>query len=528
MKRLVQLFNELDATTATNAKVDALVRYLEDVSDSDKMWAIALFSGKRPARVVNFKLLGTWASEIAGLPEWLFIESYHVVGDYAETIALIIPEGSAESKPLTLTEYMHLLRNLKSQSDDEKKTQITHIWEMLDRQERFIFNKLITGGLRIGVSQKLMMRALAKHTQQDENALTARLMGKWDPATSVFQSLILGTTREDNLSRPYPFCLAYALDIEPTDLGDINDWIVERKWDGIRGQIIVRDGQLYIWTRGEELVTDKYPEFHPLTALLPPGTVIDGEILVYRDGIPRAFQEMQKRIGRKALSKKMLAEIPVRMIVYDLLEHNGKDIRSYPQHERRTLLESLIIHPPVSEILLLSALVEETTWQALNTQRLAARDFHCEGLMLKRRDAIYEVGRKRGAWWKWKTDPYSIDCVMIYAQRGSGRRSNMYTDFTFAVWDKGQLVAFAKAYSGLTDAEFEEITRWVSQNTIERFGPVSVVRPVHVFELHFEGIGRSPRHKSGVAVRFPRISRWRKDKKAEDADRLEDLIRLAE
>ncbi|HLF63227.1 MAG TPA: ATP-dependent DNA ligase [Saprospiraceae bacterium] len=526
MQRLAQLFNELDSTTATNAKVEALVRYFEDVPDTDKMWTIAMLSDRRPPRGVNYRLLGTWASEMAGLPEWLFVESYHVVGDYAETIALLIPEEtSMNTSSRSLSDYMHLLLSLKTISDLEKKALITQVWQELNKQERFIFNKLITGGLRIGISQKLMMRALAQFTGQEENAIAARLMGNWDPVSTNFQTLILGAY-EDDLSRPYPFYLAYALDLDPQELGDPGEWFAERKWDGIRGQLIVRSGQLFLWTRGEELVTDKYPEFHPLALLLPSGTVVDGEILAFRDGTPLPFQDMQKRIGRKNLTKKILHEIPVRMIVYDVLEWKGEDIRAQTQRDRRGLLESLVSQHYVKDILILSELVHEDTWEALNAQRLAARVYHCEGLMLKRRDALYEVGRKRGAWWKWKIDPYSVDCVMIYAQRGHGRRANMYTDFTFAVWDQDQLVPFAKAYSGLSDEELEEITRWVNQNTIERFGPVNIVPPVHVFELHFEGIGKSTRHKSGIAVRFPRIHRWRRDKLAKDADRLEDLMKM--
>lgn len=527
MKRLAQLFTELESTTSTNAKVEALARYFEEVPDEDKMWTIGMLAGRRPPRAVNYRLLGEWAAEMAGLPEWLFAESYHVVGDYAETIALLIPQNAVHAgASRRLSEYMHLLLSLKSKSDPEKKELITQAWGELNQQECFIFNKLITGGIRIGVSQKLMMRALALHTKQDENSIAARLMGNWDPLTSDYQALILGEAHVDDLSRPYPFYLAYALDIDPMELGDPKDWIIERKWDGIRGQIIIREKQLFVWSRGEELVTDKYPEFHPLAHILPSGTVLDGEIIPWQNGRPLAFQEMQKRIGRKNLSKKMLLEIPIRLITYDVLEWLGEDVRGKTQRERRTLLEEMFRHYVVDDILIPSALVHEDTWEEYNAQRLAAREYHCEGLMLKRHDAIYEVGRKRGAWWKWKTDPYSVDCVMIYAQRGHGRRANMYTDFTFAVWDKDQLVPFAKAYSGLSDQEFEEITRWVNRNTLERFGPVCTVPPVHVFELHFEGIGKSTRHKSGIAVRFPRISRWRKDKPASEADRVEDLIRL--
>ncbi len=526
MKRLAHLFSELDATTSTNAKVEALVRYFEIAPDTDKVWLISMFSQRRPPRVVNYRLLGEWAAEMAGIPEWLFVESYHIVGDYAETLALILPDAPEKDSTYPLSHYMDLLAGMKSKTDAEKKDIVTNAWRELTQQERFIFNKMITGGLRIGVSQKLMTRALAQYSGVDEKALTAHLMGKWDPAATTYETLIHGDGTLADLSRPYPFLLAYALDIPTGDLGDPNDWFVERKWDGIRGQIIVRKGNIYIWTRGEELATDKYPELHPLTTILPHGTVLDAELLAWRDGRPLPFQDMQKRIGRKNVSKKMLNEIPVRAMVYDVLEWQGEDIRLKPLWERREILHPIFTDFLVNEMLIQSELVAESSWDAYDRQRLAARIHDCEGLMLKRRDGIYDVGRKRGNWWKWKTDPYTVDCVMIYAQRGHGRRANMYTDFTFAVWDKDQLVPFAKAYSGLSDEEFEEITRWVGRNTLERFGPVSVVPAVHVFELHFEGIGYSSRHKSGIAVRFPRISRWRKDKKPGEADSIDALKKL--
>ncbi|MDX1477290.1 MAG: ATP-dependent DNA ligase [Saprospiraceae bacterium] len=523
MYHITKLFQALDQTTSTNAKVNALAAYFEEASDSDKVWTIAMLSHRRPPRAVNYRLLGEWAAEEAGLPDWLFAESYHVVGDLAETIAMLIPERKRRSKPQSLTEYMELMIRLKGEDETTQKSEVIKVWRSLNKQERFIFNKLITGGLRVGVSQKLMVRALARHTGMDENKIALRLMGKWNPAETTFEELVLADNAEDDLSRPYPFYLAYALDVDPKQLGDLSDWQAERKWDGIRGQIIVRQGRIYVWSRGEELVTDKYPEFESLASILPDGTVLDGEILAYKDGKPLPFQAMQRRIGRKNLARKHLQEIPVRMIAYDLLEWDGKDIREHTLLQRRTLLENMIREHLVQDILILSPVVEAASWEHLEKERMLAREHYCEGLMLKRKDSVYQVGRKRGDWWKWKVDPYSVDAVMIYAQRGHGRRANMYTDFTFAVWDDDKLVSFAKAYSGLKNEEFEEITRWVRRNTIERFGPVSVVPAVHVFELHFEGIARSSRHKSGIAVRFPRIHRWRKDKSPEEADTLSML-----
>lgn len=527
MQTLAALFKKLDQTTSTNAKVDALAAYFREADDQDKVWTIALLSHRRPPRAVNYRLLSEWAAELADLPMWLFEESYHVVGDLAETIALLIPDTQRNtgSSP-SLTHYMELMVQLKQEDEATKKKEITRAWKMLSREERFLFNKLMTGGLRVGVSQKLMVRALAKSTAQDEMKLALRLMGDWDPQDTDFHSLVLADNPEDNLSRPYPFYLAYPLDVDPSELGEVDDWIAERKWDGIRGQIVVRGGNVYVWSRGEELVTDKYPEFHPLGEILPVGIVFDGEIIGWKDSMPLPFADMQKRIGRKNLSKRILKDIPVRMIVYDVLEWEGKDIRDRPLRERRDILERIVREHLIDDILILSPIVPSDNWDTLKAEREESRTHNSEGLMLKHKDSRYEAGRKRGSWWKWKVDPYSVDAVMIYAQRGHGRRANLYTDFTFGVWDGDQLVSFAKAYSGLKDAEFEEITRWVRRNTLQRFGPVSVVPPVHVFELHFEAIAKSSRHKSGIAVRFPRIHRWRKDKKPEDADTLEMLMGL--
>ena len=524
MRNLAKLFKALDQTTKTNAKVDALVDYFGEVPDADKIWAIALLSHRRPPRAVKVSLLHTWAAETSDIPQWLFEESYHIVGDLAETIALLTKqERTDENKPLT--HWMEFMIDLKQRDEEFKKQAVLAAWSGMDKDARFLFTKLITGGLRVGVSQKLMVKALAKYTGREENTIAHRLMGNWDPRMARFEELILRDSADDDISRPYPFYLAYALDVEPEELGDIDEWQAERKWDGIRGQLIVRKGKMFLWSRGEELVTDKYPELHILSQALPDGTVIDCEILAYKEGRPMPFAALQKRIGRKKVAKKHLTEYPVVLMAYDLLEYEEIDFREEPMHLRRTRLEE-IVRACKMPGLLLSPLVEENSWEALKAQRERSRELGCEGLMLKRKSSPYQVGRKRGDWWKWKVDPYSIDAVVIYAQRGHGRRANLFTDFTFAVWDGDGLVPFAKAYSGLTDTEFEEVTRFVRRNTIERFGPVNSIKPELVFELHFEAIAKSTRHKSGIAVRFPRIHRWRRDKKIREANTLEDLKRL--
>ena len=522
MKRFAALFSALDQTTRTNEKVAALADYLSTAPESDRLWTIALMSGRRPKRTVTTTRLREWAAEQAGIPLWLFEESYPIVGDLAETIALVLPAPTGASDK-SLTEWINDIRNLAALDEEEKKKRILAAWQHLETSERFTFNKLITGGCRMGVNQKLMTRALSKATGIDEPELAHRLMGKWTPEDTSFDALILAPNPDADLSKPYPFYLAYPLDTAPSDLGEPSDWSAEHKWDGIRGQLVLRGGDHHLWSRGEELMTDRFPEFAILRDFVAPGTVIDGEVLAWAADKPMPFSALQKRIGRKTVPAKLLKEAPVILRAYDLLEQDGTDIRALPFDERRARLETLMSTIPSEAPLRLSPQINFNDWDTLTTERARSRDIAAEGLMLKRKDSPYRDGRRKGDWWKWKVDPLVIDAVMIYAQAGHGRRANLFTDFTFAVRDGEALVPFTKAYSGLTDAEFREITAWVRKNTIERFGPVRSVKAHHVFEIAFEGIAESPRHKSGVALRFPRMSRWRKDKPVSEANTLADL-----
>lgn len=524
MKDFVQLFEQLDQTTKTNKKVAALKQYFDAASDEDKLWTIAILSHRRPKRSVRTALLREWASESANLPLWLFEETYHIVGDLAETIALIHPNLESKNDK-TLSEWIHFIIDLKPLSDEEQKEEVLWVWNQLNEKERFVFNKLITGGWRVGLSQKLMTRALAQHAEVEENSLTHRLMGNWRAETTTYQELIESSNPADQLSKPYPFYLAYAVEGEVQELGDVEDWQAEWKWDGIRGQIIIRNNELFVWSRGEELVTDKFPEFQELVEALPNGTVLDGEIIPFQDGKPLSFATMQTRISRKNVSKAILKSAPIVMIAYDILEFEGQDLRETPMVERRKILEKLVQNQE-SEKLLISEVLELNSWEKLIEVRTKSRENNAEGLMLKRKDSTYKIGRKKGDWWKWKVDPLTIDAVMIYAMRGHGRRANLYTDYTFAVWDGEKLVPFAKAYSGLTDKEIKRVDSFVKKNTVDKFGPVRSVTPELVFEIAFEGIAKSSRHKSGVALRFPRIHRWREDKPAKEANTMEDLNKL--
>lgn len=529
MKKFAELIEELDATTKTNRKVAALAAYFERASESDKIWTIAILSHRRPPRPVNTTLLRQYAAELAEIPLWLFEDSYHIVGDLAEAIALVIPNNEMKSeKPLA--SILEELIFLKPKSEEEKKNYVQEMWMQLDYYSRFVFTKLLTGGFRIGISQKLMTKALSQVTEVPEDELAYRLMGNWSPTTTSFEELIFGMNEQAYVSKPFPFYLAYALENKLEDLGDISDWSAEHKWDGIRGQMICRKRELFIWTRGDELVSDKYPEMLELVDFLPDGTVLDGEILPFIDGQIGMFNDLQTRIGRKTVSKSLLEKVPVVFRAYDLLEINGIDIRNQNYIKRRTQLESLIqsiLHP----VLQLSERMQFNSWSEVSIERDLAREKRSEGLMLKRNDSSYRVGRKKGDWWKWKTDPLTIDAVLTYAMRGHGRRTNLFTDYTFGLWEPNkegeqELVTFAKAYSGLTDKEFAQVDAIIKKTTLERFGPVRSVEPTLVFELAFEGIAFSNRHKSGVAVRFPRIVRWRKDKSIGDANTLEDLKAL--
>ncbi len=521
MKRFAALFRAVDQTTRTTKKVAAMAEYFRDAPDADKLWTVALFSGRRPRRAITTSVLREWAAERAGIPLWLFEESYPIVGDLAETISLVLPPPEHETD-LPLSHWIDVIRELSEKDEAARKEGILAAWDSLGVTERLLFTKLLTGGFRVGVSQKLMTRALAQATDIDEPELTHRLMGSWTPQTVTWQSLIHAPDPSASLSRPYPFYLAYQLD-QPETLGDPADWMAERKWDGIRGQLILRGGDHHLWSRGEELMTDRFPELGRLKDFLPMGTVIDGEVLAWGDDQPLSFNALQKRIGRKTVPKKLLAEAPALLMGYDLLEHEGEDIRALPFAERRALLDVLGRDLPPEAPFRLSPLLTVESLDQLAEERARSRELMAEGLMLKRRDSPYLSGRKKGDWWKWKVDPLTVDAVMIYAQSGSGRRANLFTDFTFAVRDGNALVPFTKAYSGLTDAEFRKITAWVRKNTLERFGPVRHVKPEHVFEIGFEGIQPSPRHKSGISLRFPRMLRWRHDKPLDEINTLEDL-----
>ncbi|HCN12108.1 MAG TPA: ATP-dependent DNA ligase [Chryseobacterium sp.] len=524
MKTFAQLITSLETTNKTNAKIDAMVHYLQTAPENDKLWFLALFTGKRPKRPVNTNLLKLWALEITQLPEWLFLESYSSVGDLGETLSLILlpPENEIDK---SLSQWMSELIDLKDKTEEEKRIYVIESWNGLDYTERFIFNKLIGGSFRIGVSKKLLINALSKYSEIDSSQLMHSIMGKWNVEEENFEDLISGTNINPDNSKPYPFCLAYPMEKEIHELGNPEDWQAEYKWDGIRGQLIKRNKEIFLWSRGEELVTPQFPELVSALENIEGDFVLDGEILAVVDNQVLNFNELQKRLNRKTITAKMLKEIPVKAFVYDILEFNGEDLREKTLSERRAILEKLINENP-HENIKLSEIIQYKNWEELTEIRSNSRENNSEGLMLKQKNSNYHSGRKKGDWWKWKVDALTIDAVLIYAQKGSGRRSGYYTDYTFAVKKEDQLVTIAKAYSGLTDKEIMEVSKFVTKNSLEKFGPVRTVKPELVFEIAFEGIGYSNRHKSGVALRFPRIVRWRRDKKVDEIDDIEEVKKL--
>ncbi|WP_447640995.1 MULTISPECIES: ATP-dependent DNA ligase [Chitinophagaceae] len=521
MKAFATLIKTLDSTNKTNAKIEAIISFLQAAGNKDKLWFLALFTGKRPKRIVNSSLMKLWAMQEADIPEWLFLESYLSVGDLGETIALILPPAKKYWEN-SLSEWMEKIANLQDGSEEQKKEFVLQTWHHLDLTERFIFNKLIGGSFRIGVSAKTLINAIAKYFQLEPSAIAHAIMGDWNMKEVNFESLVFGQYTDTNLSKPYPFCLAYPLEKELAELGNVDRWQIEYKWDGIRGQLIKRNNEVFIWSRGEELINTQFPELLDDLQNWKGDFVLDGEILACKEGKVSDFSELQKRLNRKSISKKMQEEIPVVVFAYDLLELNGNDLRELPILKRRLQLEQLLSRKN-SERFLLSTIISIQNWNELPAIRANAREINSEGVMLKNVDSPYHVGRKKGDWWKWKIEPMTIDAVLIYAQKGSGRRSSYYTDYTFAVKSGEQLVTIAKAYSGLTDKEIQEVSRFVNKNALEKFGPVRTVKPELVFEIAFEGIGFSNRHKSGVALRFPRILRWRKDKTVQDIDDIETI-----
>ncbi len=559
MRAFAALFAALDASTATSHKVEVMQRYFTDAPPADAAWAAYFLAGGKPRQTLPTAVLRRTACEVAGIGDWLFDACYQAVGDLAETIAHVLPAGEASDETGLAVWVQERLAPLRGQAPEVQAAALRDWWSALDTPQRFLLTKLIGGGFRVGVSKLLVQRALAQVAGLDAKLVAQRMMGYTDarmpPSAERYAALLAPASQQtaSDSGQPYPFFLAHAFEAPPELLGPCSDWLVEWKYDGIRAQAVKRGGRIWLWSRGEELVSEGFPDALLPLASLPDGTVLDGELLVWPEGAeqPAAFALLQKRLNRKGLSKKLLADAPVRFVAYDLLEDEGVDLRAMPQQERRTRLEARLQNSGIA----LSPLVHATDWPGYAALRAQSRERGVEGFMLKHRESAYGSGRTKadGTWWKWKIEPMTADAVLIYAQAGHGRRASVYTDYTFAVWSRApvsaeealgvvdaiarrepavdgalQLVPFAKAYSGLTDEEFKRVDRAIRATTLEKFGPVRSVKPTLMFELGFEGIQKSPRHKSGIAVRFPRMLRIRDDKPLHEADTLSTLQALIE
>ena len=519
MRNFSLLIERLDETTKSQEKTNALVEYFKDAPSADAAYAVYFLVGKKLQPSLPSRILRRAAAQSANIPDWLFEETYQWVGDLAETAATVA-QGHTTADEMSLSQWIDLRLNpILRYPDSEQIEALVELWKMCGPFDRFVINKLLTGNLRVGVSAKLVTKALAQWLAIPAEQMQHRMMGNWLPTEKWFEQLIDSENQSDRSSIPYPFCLAHSLPQPYESLGPSDQFVAEWKWDGIRAQILRRNNQTFIWSRGEELLSGRFPEIEAASAHLPNGTVLDGEILAWKDQRPLPFALLQRRIQRKKPNAAILHEIPLAFLCFDLLEVNGQDIRKLPYAQRLERLNERSLAPPLQQV----RTERFTCWDNIARMRDGARERGAEGIMLKHVAGHYEAGRVTGTWWKWKLDPYSVDAVLVYAQRGHGRRAGLFSDYTFALWDQDRLVPFAKAYSGLSNTELQMVDRFIRENTLKKFGPVSEVRPELVMEIAFENIQQSTRHKSGLAVRFPRILRIRTDKAARDADNLSTL-----
>jgi len=526
MKAFAKLISNLEQTSKEAFKVTALAQYFSNATDEDKLWTLALFTGTRPKRVVDIKALKEFAEQVYTEGEWLFEASHQIVGDMAETIAYFLPKAKRNGNH-TLSEWISMIRTIFNAERIDQRDAITKAWDTLRPEERFIFNKLITGGFRIDVSLKLLSKALAIVTGKDENLLAHKLNSDWHPDEVSFETLIFTENPEAEKSKPYPFHLAHTLESTVAELGDISNWQVERKWDGIRVQVIVRGNKISIWSRKGDILSSKVPELKPLAESMEDGTVLDGELICFKNGKILPINNLRTRFGRRNNSKKQFEESPCVFMAYDILEFKGEDIRNKDLAERRKKLEKVILqYYDEHKIILLSDIINNDNWESINSEREKSREHQVTGLVLKNKKSIYGSSRVEGDWWKWPVDPLFIDAILLYAQAGEGGSSKMYREYSFALWHGEDLVTFAKAKSGLEDKELKELTSFVKKNTKEKFGPVRSVAAVQIFRLAFDSITASKRHKSGILLKNPRLIEWLRDKNIEDGNNLDDLKKM--
>ena len=422
MRRFARLFQRLDRSTATLEKRAALIDYFREAAPEDAVWALFLLSGRKLARIAQSGELRGWIARESGIAPWLVDESYAHVGDLAETLTLLLDDPAPpERVEAPLRHWVEdVLLPLRGKDPETRRLAVVAGWHALPSTERLLFNKLLTGSLRVGVSQRLVQTALAELTGIDIARLAQRMMGDWPPTPEFLAGLLQPEVTLADTQQPYPFFLASPLESPPDTLGEIGEWLLEWKWDGIRLQLIRRGNTTALWSRGEERLDGRFPEIEAAAHRLPEGCVLDGELVVWMEGRVQPFAALQKRIGRLKPGPKLLTDAPVAMLVYDLLEHEGVALREQPLQARREVLARVIAQTGDPRFVL-SDEVHAASWQDAALRREQARELGVEGLMLKRRDSVYQAGRRRGDWWKWKIDPLTIDAVLVYAQSGSGR-----------------------------------------------------------------------------------------------------------
>ncbi|ATI41074.1 ATP-dependent DNA ligase [Pacificitalea manganoxidans] len=522
MRAFARLLDRLSFTPSRNDKLTLIADYLRDTPDPDRGWALAALTGDLDLRSITPSRLRQMVE--GRIDAELFRLSYDYVGDLAETIALIWPETETDAQRETTPPDIPLsqvVTRLQAMGRANVPAEMAQMLDALAPEARFALLKLVTGGLRVGVSAQLAKTALARFGEVELTEIVELWHGLTPPYTDLFAWLTGGEKPVNAARAPFrPVMLSTATDLDQLQALDPAEHFAEWKWDGIRVQAVAEAGTRRIYSRTGEDISGAFPD---LVEAMEFEGALDGELLV-RQGTTGvgSFADLQKRLNRKTVSKALLKSNPAMLRAYDLLVDGGDDIRALPQTARRARLETFLapLDPARFD---LSPLIPFTTWDDVAQARDDLPDPVIEGVMIKRRDTPYLAGRSRGPWFKWKRDPYLIDAILLYAQRGHGKRSGFYSDYTFGVWKGNEIVPVGKAYFGFTDEELKQLDRFIRDNTRERFGPVRSVTPDLVLEIAFEGLNRSPRHKSGVAMRFPRVHRIRWDKPAQEADHLSTL-----
>lgn len=520
MKAFAELIFNLRKWDTENNQIRYIKEYFSISDDRDCIWAIYILLGKKIKNEFRSKQqLKKWACEYAEIPDWLFDESYSFTGDLTETISLILPGKEADSGR-TLTEWMHYMESFCKSDDQGNKKKVVDAWKELDHTETYVFNKLIPGNFKSGVDEKVIIKALSKFLNIESNVISNRIKSNWHPDLISFYELFSKFNPDDIISKPYPFIPEEVFESEPGVLGSAADWLAEQKFKGIRCQLIFRKGKIFLWTDNGELINDKFPEFEFIKKYLPDDSVFTGSIICINNGMKSQHNYLQARLRRKNISSKSLKESPVIFMMNDLLEYEGTDMRNKFLIERKELIKCNKFMISKNNLIKYSENIKFENWEELRTIRRKSSDTISGGIILKKKNSLFlsDINEK---YLICKPEPLSADAVLMYALKGE--RTDLFSEFTLGVWDKGKLVSIAKINSGLSEEEIREVSEFVNNNTLEKFGPVRTVRPELVFNISFESISFSVRHKSGVVLQSPEISKWIRGKNIFDASSLENL-----